>query len=201
MQFLEYAFFVYGVSFWVAPVTCLWLFSLLADHTQAKDLIKSLQKIRSPAAKLLEERVALMERCQILAHRKIKSLAKGELTQHLSEVTKAGVELSLRIRLDVFERLADDLVHDLFQTVDMEDPAIVSTCVKFAGQFVFWETDADNIPEMNENLPNMGIIWASEERRLADLAESGEMTKVEAETLFTQASEAGFTATGTGYFC
>ena len=137
-----------------------------------------------------------MERCQILAHRKIKGLAKGELTQHLAEITKAGVDLSLRIRLDVFDRLADDAVHDLFQTVDMEDPAVVSACVKFAGQFVFWEADADHIPEINENLPNIGAIWSSEEKRLADLADSGEITRMEAETLFSQASEAGFTVAG-----
>ena len=190
-----------GMSFWVAPSTCLWVLLNCFSHqidTQAKDLIKSLQKIRSPVAKLLEERVALMERCQILAHRKIKSLAKGELTQHLAEITKAGVQLSLRIRLDVFERLADETVHDLFHTVDMEDSAIISSCVKYAGQFVFWEADVEHIPEINENIPNIGAIWASEEKRLCDLKDSGEITQQDADTFFTQASEASFSVTGWG---
>ena len=75
---------------------------------------------RVPCAKKLEDRINLIERIQLLMFRKIKSFKKPDLDSHLAAV-KGQVDLPLRVRLDLFEREIDDVIHAWMESDEHAD--------------------------------------------------------------------------------
>jgi hypothetical protein len=126
----------------------------------------------------LQRRIDLIERCSVLALKKIKSLPKVELFAHLQAMESSQVPLPFRIRLGVFERQQEDEFHVFFFEGDMPkdlkdkekdkefDPA------ELARPFVFWK----EAEPLKENRLHLNAILQAQEAYLQVQKASGELS-------------------------
>ena len=89
----------------------------------------------------------LIERCQVLQHKKLKQVPRGELVSHVEAVHRAKVQLPLRVCLDLLELQIDFAMHDIFeapqQSTDTRNR--VDQLVK---RFMWWK-DCGPMDELN----------------------------------------------------
>lgn len=103
---------------------------------KAKMLLSKLKEMRSSVHGLLEARILLVERCQVLQSKKVKQLPRHELQSHLSAIKQSGLfELPLKLKLDLYERQCGDMMMDYFEAAEMTDLGLLQRlCTKFK----FW---------------------------------------------------------------
>lgn len=106
---------------------------------QAKTLVKKLQNFRAPVASILEKRIALVERAGILAFKRVRSLPRAELLDHLAAMGSNNIDLPFRLLLDVFERQVEDALADILESDSRAGPEVASMADKFA----FWSEGGD----------------------------------------------------------
>ena len=128
--------------------------------SQASTLQKKLQGMRSPLGALLEARIVLIERCQVLQHKKLKQVPRGELTSHVDAIQRASVQLPLRIRLDLLEIQTDFAMHDLFQMPQGEIKEVHNRVNLIVKKFNWW-VDAGPLDELN--LTSRAVLDAAAE--------------------------------------
>ena len=154
---------------------------LKMQQTQAKQLVKKLQTMRSPMASLLEKRVDLVERLQILQLKKVRGIPRPELVQHLTCMDEAKVALPLRVRLDVFECQVAESLGDILCGSGQE------SVVDVVKRFYYWTPPQG---ELKESRLTMAHILAAEDEAHQRMLLSGEITKDKEAELKKQISEA-----------
>ena len=123
-------------------------------------LVKKLAGMRSPMANVLEKRIDLTERIQLLTLKKIRTIARPELVSHLSHMDSAGVQLPFRVRLDLLEMQLDWAIGDFMTSpVDVSDMDVASS---IADKFNFWKPALGDLKE--SNLTIMHILTAEDAR-------------------------------------
>lgn len=101
--------------------------------------MKKLQGFRAPVAAILEKRIALVERAGILAFKRVCSLPRADLLDHLSVMQSSQIDLPFRLLLDVLERQVEDALSDILGSDSRAGPAVKDTAEKFA----FWSEGGD----------------------------------------------------------
>lgn len=165
--------------------TCCFLY---ACWSQARSLVKKLQSSRSPAADLLEQRITLIERCQVLGFKKIKQLARSDLISHVTSIENSKLlPLPFRLRLDIMERLCDETMLDYLQVdpAGRFDPAQILD--ELCGRFQFWEHEDDQ--DVSELKLSIGQVLIREEGRLQCLEKTGELGDSEMKEAIQQSQQ------------
>ena len=129
------------------------------------------------AAGVLQRRIDLIERCSVLALKKIKSLPKAELFAHLHAMESSQVPLPFRIRLDVFERQQEDEHVFFFEGDKLKDLKDKEKDKEFdpaelARPFVFWK----EAEPLKENRLHLNAILQAQEAYLQAQKASGELS-------------------------
>ena len=114
-------------------------------------MLSGMKERRVPVAKLLEGRIGLIERCQLLNFRRIKGFAKADLDSHIQAIKDSGIiNLPLRIRLDLFQRQVDDTIHSLMEAESNGED--FSTVVR---KFKWWSQAEDALDEADLTLQHV----------------------------------------------
>lgn len=141
-----------------------------------------LNNLRSPLAGMLDARIVLCERIQVMAFKKVKSIVRAELRSNVDAISKSGmVEFPLRIRLDIIERFSDDAVSDWFENPSAEE------LDRLANSYCWWEDVASPIDEMK---PTFQHILDAEKQRLKRCRDLGEITMEEESAAMETAMQA-----------
>lgn len=111
-----------------------------AQTAKAKTILQRLKSQRSPVATLLEQRICLIDRAQILMFKRIKSLPRAELCAHLDALQKSGFkeQVPLRVTLDILERQCDDGLADFFGSNTVPQATLLKMAADHAAKFKFW---------------------------------------------------------------
>ena len=132
-------------------------------------MVKKLQAARSPAATMLERRVDLVERLQVLMFRKIRSLPRPEVVAHTTAVQAFGCGLPFRVRLDILEVQVEGQCSDYF-ACNVGGEQLESMAADIVSKFCYWKKAEGQINESD-----MTIIHAltaedelHQQRRLAN---------------------------------
>lgn len=133
--------------------------------------MEKLKKQNSPAAATLSKRISVIEVCQILAFKKAKTLPRQDLASHLALMQAQSIELPVTLRLDVFERQADDLFHDYFSAESVTKELALS----LAKMFEFWDGEAD----LDDCRLHLGAVLKAEEKYQMKRCQSGEILEEE----------------------
>lgn len=148
---------------------------------QARNLVKKLQGMRSPMASVLEKRIDIVERLQILQFRKIRTIPRPELNQHIEKIVEAKIALPFRLRLDLLECQIMEACADFF-TSGVGDPKDITA------RFVYW---VPPVADLQEDKLTMTHILTDEHDRHQKMLRDGEMSADEEADLKKQVSEAG----------
>lgn len=108
-------------------------------------MLSKLRGLRSPVCAMLEGRITLVEKCQILMFKKVKQIPRAELALMVSEVQESAMcVLPLGILLDLLERGCDDKLTDYF-TETLDANAMQTSANKFVEAFSWWGDAEDDI--------------------------------------------------------
>ena len=139
---------------------------------------------------MLEKRINLIDRCQVLLHKKVKSLPRPELVSHLDALQENGFggHLPLRVNLDILERQADDALNDFFGTTAAKEGDLPKMVDDFVGKFVFWGDGQGEINLMRVTMLDCvdGVMFHEKAQ-----VSSGQKTEEEAQEKIDQAQQAG----------
>ena len=152
-----------------------------SQDPKAKTLLTKLKEMRSSAHSLLENRILLVERCQVLQSKKVKQLPRHELQSHLGAIKQSGLfELPLKLKLDLFERQVGDQMDDYFQSSEMCDLGLLQ---RLQVKFKFWASVDSPLNELDLSAQH---ILHSEEQ----VWERSDLTKEEKDQKSEQLEEA-----------
>ena len=117
---------------------------------EARTLVTKLKTMRSPMAAVLERRIDLTERIQVLEFKRVKMIPRHELLSHIKCIEEASVVIPFRIRLDLFEVQVENAMNDFFSE-SMSNEEVEEMAEGIAEKFAFFRRvhPDSNIQESN----------------------------------------------------
>ena len=137
-------------------------------------LVEKLKGLRSPVHSMLEQRINLIEVCQIMKTKRVMSLSAPDFSANLKIIHEAGMEMPLRVRLDVFERQVDDGLSAFFEEKDNAKAAQMAK--DLVAKFIFWKEPET---ELDERCLTGSHILQGEKSFLTRQETMGEISKAE----------------------
>ena len=148
-------------------------------------MLKRWKEEKRADANLLEQQIILTKHCQCLAREKIGKMQRTDLIQHLHAIQTEGLVLPWKLRLQVLERRAADLLVDL---QDSPKEEIEDRANMLASAVCMWQPHSNTCQDSKLQAND---IWASEVATHKSKVSKGLITQAEMDESLAQLGEAG----------
>ena len=151
----------------------------------ARALLKSLQANGSKEATSLDERIQLIEHCNILSFNKITKIPRPELQNHLHALSLGDVALPFRLRSQLLERQACDELSDAVEA--NRDADFEQHMSKFLQKIAIWLPANQDCSDMDLRAAD---VWAAEFESFRVQKFRGDLSEEDFEESVSQSAKA-----------